>query len=224
MSAGQNKKFTDWSVAWKDCRKRSNTAQILKLWQNPLPQNWKRKIWEGKLGYRKRSDDKGEQQIEARLLNCDGGVDVVLDSKTIQLKAIYHNFPLANQRSGQVIADAFGVLEAGNTQRTLMIEVKVSDRNPWYALVENLQQVRLARACAQEVTQFVKKQTGQSPERGTWGLVLAPKKYYERHGREAAACKHLLEELKKRTQARVAFGISDFLAEGKIVIRASNWF
>jgi hypothetical protein len=63
--------------------------------------------------------------------------------------------PLASRRKGQVIADAFGVLKAKNNVRPIIIEVKVTANNPWFALIKNLQQIRLARACAHKLQAFI---------------------------------------------------------------------
>jgi len=126
-------------------------------------------------------------------------------------------------RSGQVIADAFGVLKIGKSIRPLFIEVKVTANDPWFALVENLQQIRLARACAHKIQDFVHTKSEHRVERGVWGLILASKTYYEKHVGKLNGCNPMLEVLKRTTRARVAFGISDYLATGQIRIIAHNW-
>ncbi len=222
------KQFKDWSAEWKDERKKISADQILKLWQKPMPRAWEREIWEGKLGYRKRSDNKGEQCTEKELFEGGlNGFELVFSGQQTnadyRVKAIYQNMPLANQRTGQVIADAFGVLETAKGLRPLFIEVKVAANNPWFALVENLQQIRLARACAQKIQSFVHKNTEYRVERGVWGLILAPESYYEKYVGNLAKCKSLLHVLKQDTRARVAFGSSDSLASGQIKIITQNW-
>jgi hypothetical protein len=226
----EKKAFEDWSFKWKGARKRSDVETILKLWQLPMPRAWERKKWEGKIGYRKRSANKGEQCIEKILFKSDSkGFGLSFSDQgtntNCRIEAIYHNMPLANQSPGQVIADAFGVLLIGTIVRPLFIEVKDTANDPWFALVENLQQIRLARACAHGIKGFVhKKSKHQVVQRGVWGLILAPKKYYENHANNLAKCEFLLDALKKKTRARVAFGISDLLACGQIKIIAHNWF
>ena len=222
------KQFKDWSAEWKGERKKIDADQILKLWQKPMPRDWEREIWEGKLGYRKRSDNKGEQCTEKELFSGgSNGFELVFSGQqtnaNYRIKPIYHNMPLANRRKGQVIADAFGVLETAKSVRPLFIEVKVAANDPWFALVENLQQIRLARACAQKIQAFVHENTEYRVERGVWGLILAPKGYYEKHFDNLAKCRPLLDALKQNTRARVAFGISDSLAGGQIKIITQNW-
>jgi hypothetical protein len=222
------KQFNHWSTEWKDERERIHADEILKLWQKPMPRDWEREIWEGKLGYRKRSDNKGEQCTEKELFNGgSNGFELVFSGQqtnaNYRLKPIYHNMPLANRRKGQVIADAFGVLETGKSARPLFIEVKVAANDPWFALVENLQQIRLARACARKIQSFVHENTEYRVERGVWGLILAPQSFYQNHSGNLAQCKLLLDALKENTRARVAFGISDSLASGQIKIITQNW-
>jgi hypothetical protein len=220
--------FNDWSAEWKAERKKTDAAKILKLWRRPMPRGWEREIWEGRLGYRKCSDNRGELCIEKELFN--GGSKVLKLIFTSQeehaecrVEAIYHNMPLANQRKGQVIADGFGVLKIGKSVRPLFIEVKVAANDPWFALVENLQQIRLARACAHKIQEFVHENSKHRVERGGWGLILAPESYYMRHSVSLTKCRSLLDTLKQSTRARVAFGISDSLANGQIQIVAHNW-
>jgi hypothetical protein len=179
-----SEQFNAWSAEWKGERKKIDNANISRLWQQPMPRGWERNIWEGKLGYRKRSDNKGEKCTERKLFDGKSKVLMFSDQETnaeYRIRAIYQNMPLANQRKGQVIADAFGVLETGKSVRPLFIEVKVAANDPWFALVENLQQIRLARACAHKIQDFVQANSKHRVERGVWGLILAPESYYKRH-------------------------------------------
>jgi len=226
------KAFANWSHEWKGARKINDPEKILALWTKyeNMPRRWKREIWEGEAGFRKKNDnkDKGEQCIEKGLLKPrSNGISLIFPHQpksACQLEAFYNNLPLANQRPGQVLADAFGVLITGQVVRPIFIEVKVTDHNPWYALVQNLQQIRLGRACPEEVKNLAKKHTSHKDvARGSWGLILAPQSYYRKHSSILAKCKPLLAILKDRTRARVAFGISDYLPDGKIEIIDSNW-
>jgi hypothetical protein len=220
--------FSKWSAEWKAGRERTDAWAILELWHQPVPRAWERAVWTGKLGYRKRSSDKGEQRTEKELFNRVREHFALIFSDQeppaeYRLKTIYHNMPLANQRKGQVIADAFAVLVTGASSRPLFIEVKVTANDPWFALVENLQQIRLARACARKIQNFVLESSHHLVERGVWGLILAPENYYARHSANLRKCKHLLDTLRLSSRARIALGISDSLAKGEIRIVAHNW-
>ena len=114
--ASEIEQFNDWSTQWKDERKTIDADKVLKLWQQPMPRGWERELWEGKLGYRKCTDERGERRTEKELFNdkSKGFQLTFSDQETnadYRIETIYHNMPLANQRKGQVIADAFGVLE-----------------------------------------------------------------------------------------------------------------
>jgi hypothetical protein len=91
-------------------------------------------------------------------------------------------------------------------------------------LIENLQQIRLARACARKIKAFAELNSKVRVEPGVWGLILAPENYYKKHSSSFAECNSLLTSLKQSTRARVAFGISESLADGQIILIAHNWF
>ena len=233
-----NPPFEEWSRQWKAARKSEHIEhykEILDLWapQN-IPRKWHRDDWAGDLGFRKKTKEdthRGEQKIEKFLLG-DEGTYKTLDihdsqDRTVgKLHSLYHNAALINQRSGQVIADVFGVICLGNKRHPAMIEVKVTDQHPWYALVENLFQVRLARACEPRIRAIVEKKWKIRIGQGAWGIVLAPREYFENRKHQEQnrpACRELLRSLKANTKARVAFATSDHLANGFIQIIESNW-
>ncbi len=222
-------RFNQWSLEWKAERRKSDLRQIVRLWQQPIPNGWEREVWNGKLGYRKRSNNRGEQIIESQLLSDKFEHFQLMFSgrepnAKYRIRAIYHNMPLANQRSGQVIADAFGILETDKSARPLFIEVKATADDPWFALIENLQQIRLARACARNIKSFAQLNSKVRVEPGVWGLIIAPQKYYAKYFRSLEKSRSLLTSLRQSTRARVAFGVSEFLADGKISVIAHNWF
>ena len=107
--------------------------------------------------------------------------------------------------------------------RPLFIEVKVAANDPWFALVENLQRIRLARACAHKIQAFVHENTEHRVERGVWGLILAPKGYYEKHSVNLAKCKLLLDAFETKHSRKGGVWNSDSLASGQIKIITQNW-
>jgi hypothetical protein len=114
----------------------------------------------------------------------------------------YHNFPLTNKRDGQVIADALGVVWAGERVRPLLMEVKVADQNPWYAAVECLKQMRLARQAERHICKHINGLISDV-ERGAWGLVIAPEAYFKNG--TMPNCKKLMKALQEKTNARIGF-------------------
>jgi hypothetical protein len=128
-------RFNQWSLEWKAERRKSDLRQIVRLWQQPIPNGWEREVWKGKLGYRKVSSNRGEQIIESQLLSDKfEHLELMFSGREpnakYRIRILYHNMPLANQRSGQVIADAFGILETGKSARPLFIEVKTTADDP----------------------------------------------------------------------------------------------
>jgi hypothetical protein len=223
-----NPSFEKWSARWKLARKNiGNYNEILNLWAEKMPLNWQREDLAGAFGFRKNTKEgieRGEQKIEKQLFAPEHQPLTILHStgRAIgEMDALYHNMPLANQKRGQVLADAFGVIRLGKQCHPVMIEVKVTNATPWYALVENLLQVRLARACESRIRAILYKKWTGAIGRGVWGIVLAPTAYFNHPN--LPACHELLQHLKGKPQARVAFAISDDLAKGSITILHSNW-
>jgi hypothetical protein len=84
--------------------------------------------------------------------------------------------------------------------------------------------IRLARACARNIKSFAQLHSKLPVEPGVWGLIIAPQKYYDKYGSSLEKCNLLLTSLKRRTHARVAFAVSESLAEGRISLISNNWF
>jgi len=241
----QRAEFQTWSDLFKKARKRKDfcnvdeaIAAILKLWHTPVPTNSSRTSWRGKSGYRKNSKPsgvgKGEKNVEQRLLGPCGEIkelSLQKGAKQIQIVSIYHNFPFANQKSGQVISDCAGRICVGGRHRPLLMEVKVNANDPWFALVECLQQVRLARvpAGAQCISDMLSERTPKAVceeevKEGAWGLVVTDScSYFTKYPELQEDCKKLLQSLKKETDARIGFA---YLIEGnglKLQWFDGNW-
>lgn len=149
-----NKAFEEWSTAFKKARDANgDVKKVINAFGKRIPGNWKYRKWKGEVGYRKSGRVVSEKQIEHDLLGAAGTsrmlrlVERGRNHREYPIIAIYHALPLANPGPGQVIADALGVVMDSNGHlHPLLIEVKVTDSNPWFALVECLQQVKMARA------------------------------------------------------------------------------
>jgi hypothetical protein len=187
--------------------------------------------WSHALGYRKKSkngSDRGEQKIE-RLLFTRSPIAIVREKATsLSLKVTDHNFPLAKQSKGQVLCDAFGFIENGRRYHPVAIEVKTTNANPWFAVVENLIQIRLARFNLNNIEQHAIQHSLANEKftnvRGAWGLVLAPSKYFNLNQQNLGATLNLIQELIRRTQARIILAETDDLKEGRLKwIEGSYW-
>ncbi|MFH1021771.1 MAG: hypothetical protein V1809_00105 [Planctomycetota bacterium] len=231
----QSKSLIDWSNAWISLMKSPGEyKEVIEQWQEPIQPCWKRKFWKVELGYRKNSEkDRGEQKHERALLGrkgCIGFKTIALRGGQYPFLGIYSDMRLASdfrerKARGQFIADAFGITYIGGRWHPLAVEVKDTNQNVWYAIVENLRQIRMLRANETNMNAFL-SEIGLDKANGAWGMVLAPRKYYERckrDGNKSWECSiKLLSELKKKN-ARICLAITDNLDDGKIEVIEGNW-
>jgi hypothetical protein len=221
--------YQEWSKAFTQARKEvGNIDLVMELWQAKVSSGWERQDWRScTLGYRKNSkegaENAGEKLIERRLLGCSSKLKtwrLSSETSSYTLKTVYNNFALANTSSGQVIADVLGVLERNGVKlgRPLLVEVKTTNGGPWHALVECLKQVSLARRNEKAICDKLKKDNVSSGP-GSWGLVIAPKKFWNKQLKE---CESLMSVLKTKTRARIGFvAIDDTIDELQWVL--GNW-
>jgi hypothetical protein len=191
----------------------------------------RREGWSHVLGYRKNPKDgldRGEQRIE-RLLFERSPIEIVGEKcKSLSLFVTDQNFPLTRQSRGQVLCDALGFINHRGICHPIAIEIKITDADPWFAVVENLIQIRLARFNLNNIEQHAIKRSlatkNLQKARGAWGLVLAASKYFNRDSTLLKATLKLIQELKKRTRARIILATTDDLKEGRIKwIKGSYW-
>ncbi len=230
--------YHEWVGGFKDLKEFTPPAetaikQVLAYYSQAIGESAqaRREGWSHVLGYRKNSKDgldRGEQQIE-RLLFERSPIEIVREEGTpLSLMVTDQNFPLARQSRGQVLCDALGFISHGGICHPVAIEVKITDADPWFAVVENLIQIRLARFNLNNIEQHVIKRSlptkNLQKTRGAWGLVLAPSKYFNRDSTLLKATLKLIQELKKRTRARIILATTDDLKEGRIKwIEGSYW-
>jgi hypothetical protein len=96
------------------------------------------------------------------------------------------------------------------------------------AVVENLIQTRLARFNLNNIEHYAIKRSlrdhNLQSARGAWGLVLAPRKYFDQNLTRFEATLKLIQELKERTRARIILAATDDLKEGCLKwIEGSYW-
>jgi hypothetical protein len=227
------KNYKDWSDEFTRARKMvGQNDLVLELWKAEVPGEWKREQWDGDLGYRKNSkpgaEDSGEKLLEQKLLGKKGELKdwfLINGNVTYKLKTVYSNFPLIKPRPGQVLSDVFAVLNVSGRWHPLLVEVKTTDGGPWYALVECLKQMVLARKNKPSICRFL-KQNNISATAGAWGLVVAPKEFWsnKRYKTEMDKCNEFMKILKKETTARICFATIDVKStELKLIWQLGNW-
>jgi hypothetical protein len=214
--------FQTWSAEWKVARRRTGDVDaVVKLWKTMPTHGWTREQLVDVLGFRKNNKkDVGEQAIERLLLGPRGTKrehSFLLDNRCFAFEAHRHAMALSKHRTGQVITDAIGTVQVGGKRHPLAIEIKKTQGDCWSAVVQNMQQVRMLRAQERKT----KEELGA--DGGAWGIVLAPKAYFDRDLSALRASQQLLERLKECTDLRIGLCYSDGLPEERIECFWSNW-
>jgi hypothetical protein len=238
MEPKMSTSYPEWSEAFKrlkqfKCPVDFSIKEVVDYYKRGMAKGDKvrRDDWTHALGFRKHSKDghdRGEQAIE-RLLFKHNKIELVPEGgRALPIMVRDHNFPMTMSQNGQVICDAFGVLEHRHKFHPLTIEVKEAADNVWFAVVESLIQVRLARYNLQGIEKWALKERlvdqNSTMVRGAWGLVIAPQKYFDRKKEILTAALQLIQRLKKETKARIILASSDNLAEGRLRwVAGSYW-
>jgi hypothetical protein len=121
----------------------------------------------------------------------------------------------AGRRLGNVEADMLLLVRNPNGRhRLVVVEVKVTANDPWFASIENLRQLRLLK----ESTETKRLFAGRQPSLGLRanlpfsGLVLAPLAFYSGHGKKGnavAPTQKLLDRMRKETGVTVRLAVWD---------------
>lgn len=184
------------------------------LWDAPLDVRWHRDIedhrWNGRR-YRRGDHEAphpGEHWLEHDILNrldsvrCLGGrlVDGV------------NAFPLG--QPGKVVeADLVLLAEIDGQMRILVVEAKWKDaapwgsNDPWYAVVENLKQLRLFTANRHARRFFHRRDPRLAADIPVSGVVLAPAQYFGRTGKlgnSLEPARKLIDSMKSRVEVLLA--------------------
>lgn len=193
--------------------------RILKLWDEEIPEvhapgvpdSWRRPVDADLTGAvrdrrKKLKGDaaKEEHELEIQVLgaagtpleaaNCLGGA--LLDGfNAVKLVWAPHGGP-----AQRVEADILLLTKTPTEYRQLLLEVKTKANQPFYALVENLRQLRLFQASKNANTIFSKrnKHLGLPTTISVTAAVLAPMTYYTAKGQKGNAlvhCHTLIEQI-----------------------------
>ncbi len=221
-----NKTYAQWSKDFKKLKTESESPgkddirRVIHFYENnPPPTDSLRNDWKHDLGFRKNvadGMDRGEQEIERLLLGEKGAektIHIRHKSRTFEVRVTDQNFPFATDRKGQVVSDVFGYYKKGAVYHPVAIEVKVSDGTPWFAVVENLIQIRMARRNLRNIERYGRTILGNAlpsdKVRGAWGLIVAPEYYYKTHTEACDRACELIDQLKTDTQVRILLATID---------------
>lgn len=155
-------------------------------------------------GLQRRASVRGEGKIEKRLLSAEENQKpcCIVDENGKRIKRVFFKdnaVTLGAKRDGNVIADLFGL---DDLDSPVCGEVKISDKNPWYAVVECVEQVVLLRADRKFLLKNLIEKTQMNIRGvGAWGMVIAPPKYWIK--KEFPGAKLLTEYLRLKTKIRI---------------------
>jgi hypothetical protein len=186
--------------------------RIATLWSEPVPGDWRRGADERILDPAQRycrthsGDPRGEHRIEYEVLAATEPTTVLGSSLIDGVNAVPLARDEAGGRAGNVEADMLLLIGDGGGQRQLLVEVKVDADHAWYAVVENLRQLRLFEEseAAQAVFRERRSATGPLPVEG---LVLGPEDFFAHSGRKQAAVRpaqRLIERMANVIRVRLA--------------------
>ena len=154
-------------------------------------------------GKQRRRNTRGEGKIEEQLLSAHDSTKksiLLKNGKVIKrIHFISNAVGLGSRKKGNVITDLFGIDEIGSP---IAGEVKVNHQNPWYAVVECVEQVALMRADRKNLLECLYNKIPREIRGvGAWGLVIAPYKYWQKP--EFASANKLIERLRRKTKIRI---------------------
>jgi len=232
--------FADWSRGWKELRRepadlRQVCKQVLDMWRERVPEECFRKSWHEIFGYRhnhKRGEGRGEQKIEGVFLGEKGESSkehrLVKNSRLdpIIVKGVAHKMALATRRRGQVITDCLGILYLRAERHPLAVEVKIGANDLWFAVVENLQQVKMHRSNVSNVKEYFNDRDIPALRdlKGAWGMVLAPTDYFQRKVDLWRKSLSLIDYLARTTDARIMLVSSDnIISNGELRHVGGHW-
>lgn len=148
----------------------------------------------------------GERKIEQELLSL--GWTTLLDKEAriiSMVKVIGNALPLGSQRSSKREVDLIGVDHHGSP---VAIEVKETANDAWYATVELCEYVWRMRHDRDGLEKDIQKRLGdRKRHRGSWGMLLAPEKWWAKHKNAVDLHRKLIVALAEKTQIRLCSAV-----------------
>ncbi len=148
----------------------------------------------------------GERKTERELLGL--GWITLLDKEAriiSMVKVIGNALPLGAQQSSKREVDLIGVDHDGSP---VAIEVKETADDAWYAMVELCEYVWRMRHDPDGLEKNIQKHLGdQKQHRGSWGMLLAPEKWWAKHKNAVEFHRKLIVALAEKTKIRLCSAI-----------------
>lgn len=223
--------FQQWATRWIDLAgydgaelldAEDRIEQVLALWQETIPGNWQRGCDEQllRLRYRRthtrgRPVAGGEHEIEHQILDPD---PARTPTTCLGLPLIdgVNAFPLATDetggRVGNVEADMLLLTGTSSEQTLLLVEVKSKSNDVWYAVVENLRQMKLLGDGAAGRELFSQRDRTLPDPLPATAVVLAPASFYSDRGKKEKAlgpANQLIRAIRERFAVSVVLAMWD---------------
>ncbi len=204
-ASGCPETYHDWHRAWLALGKFAGKThpdaptaiqEVIRLWRCPVPDGWQRPLDDRLLGTTRdmrgpSGEPRGEHVLEIEILGTN---DEPMEAVTCfgePAKDGFNALPLARNPGmggeGDVEADLLLLTESARGYRLNLLEVKIGDKQAFYALVETLRQLRLLLESVQ--TRNVFSQRAAAPAGVPTSLpvtaaVLARRDYYDKKGQK----------------------------------------
>lgn len=149
----------------------------------------------------------GERVIENDLIGRTIELVGQASRPLARIEVVGNALPLGAARSSQREIDLWGVDAEG---APVAIEVKDTDADPWYALVELGEYVWRMRHDAKGLESALRRALAdERRHRGTWGLLIGPARWWEKSRRHPSRGAHeeLISALAENTELRVCSGV-----------------
>ena len=202
-----NSSFLEWREQWKELMEYSGPNlpdpdvrinKVLDIWNVSVPDGWERGHDPQLLGSRYRRGDigkphAGEHTIEHDILvKYFGRVDFLGHEVIDGINAMPLAQDVGGGRQGNVEADLLLLLKKNGRYAITICEVKNTSNNPWYAIVENILQLKLLQLSSSARDLFKKRNPSLllSTEITIMGCVVAPGDFYNHTGQKANARPH----------------------------------
>lgn len=226
----ETRSFATWAKKWMDLARYTGPEiqdpnrridALIALWREDIPGDWQRgddaQLLDQSSRYRrthKHESPNPEHAIELEILGRDAELQPI---RCLGMRVVdgINAVPLARDadggRASNVEADMLLLVVGDDGPRQVLVEVKASSNNAWYAAVELLRQLRLfvdSRA-AQRILRQRGASRGLNTETPLTGLVLAPLSFFRAPAQKANAvepARRLLAHMREhtKTDARLA--------------------
>jgi|GEM_PF-6088019 len=209
--------YGEWSAQWAQGRRYtgaqipentlpSRIKSVLNLWSLEIPLTWERRNWAflKQRGFRRRDiqNPQPEHKLEKKLFDFPEW-EVTGGTRSMRLYPQLNEISFGKYKGGQRKIDVLALLEIAGKSTPLAIEMKgESTNNCWFAVVENLQQLKLLHKYPKHLlaSNPLLKPFERLPLSQSQGMVLAPPQFFNANGQKQNSfhqAKQLIRALRK---------------------------